>query len=134
EEPAAIAATAMVYADLSGIDSHGISMRISYEKLRDSGHLNVRAQPVVERENTAMALLNADGGLGHPAAVTAMNLAVNKARSAGVGIVSVHNSRHFGTAGYYAKLAAEIGRASCRERVQITEVIRAVATTTRSNN
>lgn len=109
EEPAAIAATAMVYADLSGIDSHGISMLISYEKLRDSGHLNVRAQPVVERENTAMALLNADGGLGHPAAVTAMNLAVDKARSAGVGIVSVHNSRHFGAAGYYAKLAAEAG-------------------------
>ncbi|MBB4688220.1 Ldh family oxidoreductase [Amycolatopsis jiangsuensis] len=102
-------AAAMVYADLSGIDSHGISMLMMYEKLRGNGHLDLHARPVVERENAAMALLDAGGGLGHPAAVAAMNLAIDKAHSAGVGIVSVHNSRHFGAAGYYANFAAEAG-------------------------
>ncbi|MGW0893147.1 Ldh family oxidoreductase [Saccharopolyspora sp. NPDC002578] len=108
-EHVATTAEAMVYADLSGIDSHGISMLMMYERLWDEGHLDLQARPGVERENAAMALLDAGGGLGHVAGVRAMNLAIDKARVAGVGIVSVHNSRHFGAAGYYAGLAAEAG-------------------------
>lgn len=108
-EHVATTAAVMVDADLSGIDSHGISMLMMYEKLRDNGHLKLDARPTVEIENAAMALLDADGGLGHPAATTAMNLAVDKARAAGIGVVSVRNSRHFGAAGYYARIAADAG-------------------------
>ncbi|NKZ01469.1 Ldh family oxidoreductase [Nocardiopsis dassonvillei subsp. albirubida] len=99
----------MVHTDLSGVDSHGISMLMAYEKLRAAGHVKLDARPRVERENAAMALVDAGGGLGHPAAVMAMNLAADKARTAGVGVVSVHNSHHFGAAGHYAALAAEAG-------------------------
>ncbi len=38
-----------------------------------------------------------------------MNLAIEKAREMGVGWVVARNSNHFGTAGWYARMAAEQG-------------------------
>ena len=99
----------MVETDLAGIDSHGISMLMLYEELRAAGKLNLRAQPRIVRENTVTALVDADAGLGHPAGVMGMELAIEKALSMGVGVVSVFNSHHFGAAGYYAAMAAQKG-------------------------
>ena len=39
--------------------------------------------------------------------VFAMNKAIEKAKTAGIGYVGVRNSCHFGAAGYYANLAAK---------------------------
>ena len=38
-----------------------------------------------------------------------MNLAVDKAKEAGIGVVGVRNSHHFGAAGVYARIAAKRG-------------------------
>jgi LDH2 family malate/lactate/ureidoglycolate dehydrogenase len=100
---------AMAYCDRAGIDSHGISMLMMYEEGFRKGKLRVRARPRVVRETAVTALVDAGAGLGHPAAVHAMELAVAKALAAGVGVVSVFNSHHFGAAGYYAALAAAKG-------------------------
>ena len=99
----------MTDTDLSGVDSHGIAMLTLYEELRSRGQLNFRAHPKVVREGPASALIDADNGLGHPAGVMGMRLAVDKARTAGVGVVSVFRSAHFGAAGYYAAIAANEG-------------------------
>ena len=110
--PAAHAETTadvMAHTDLSGIDSHGISMFISYEQLFSAGALNTAASPTVVRETPTMVLLDAQHGLGHPAGVAGMSKAIEKARSTGVGVCSVFNSHHFGAAGYYAELAAREG-------------------------
>lgn len=109
QDYATIAATAIIDADLAGIDSHGVSMLPGYQTLLDKGHLAPWARTTVVRENPATAVLDAGGGLGHPAAVTAMQLATDKALELGVGVVSVRNSQHFGATGYYAGLAAERG-------------------------
>jgi LDH2 family malate/lactate/ureidoglycolate dehydrogenase len=61
------------------------------------------------RENIVTALVDADAGLGHPASVFAMELAMAKAKIAGVGVVTVRNSHHFGAAGYYAAMAPREG-------------------------
>ncbi|WP_224392411.1 Ldh family oxidoreductase [Pseudonocardia sp. ICBG1293] len=108
-EQVATTAAVMTHTDLSGIDSHGISMLMSYETLRRSERLRLDARPEVVRRTAAMALIDAQGGLGHPAAVVATDLAVEMARAAGVGVVSVRNSHHFGAAGHYAAMAAEAG-------------------------
>jgi LDH2 family malate/lactate/ureidoglycolate dehydrogenase len=102
-------ADVMVDTDLAGIDSHGLSMLMFYEGIRDRGELVLDAAPVVAREHGATALLDARGGLGHPAAVMGMELAVEKAAAFGVGVVTVFNSHHFGAAGYYASIAARHG-------------------------
>ena len=102
-------AQAMLETDLSGVDSHGISMLMDYQSSRDKGKLNLSARPRIVRENAVTALIDADAGLGHPAAAMGMELAITKARALGVGVVTVRNSHHFGAAGYYAALASKQG-------------------------
>ncbi len=108
-EAVATTVTVMVATDLSGVDSHGVSMLMDYENSRAKGKLNIHARPTIVRQNAVTALIDADAGLGHPAAVLGMETAIAKARAAGVGVVTVRNSHHFGAAGYYASLAAAAG-------------------------
>lgn len=109
ETQASSSADVMVDTDLSGVDSHGISMLIDYDRSRRNGRLNLAACPRIVREKGVTALVDADAGLGHAAAVMAMNLAIERARDMGVGIVCVRNSHHFGAAGYYVRMAAAAG-------------------------
>lgn len=107
--PAQTTVDAMLYSDLSGIDSHGISMLMQYESYWRKGQLNLKACPRIVRESPVTALIDANAGLGHPAAVMGMVLACKKALAAGIGVVSVCNSHHFGATGYYAALAPKHG-------------------------
>lgn len=100
---------AILYADLAGIDSHGISLLMTYEDYWTKGKVDFRARPEIVRQNAVMAVVDARAGLGHPAGVMAMELAISKAQSVGIGAVSVFNSHHFGAAGYYAALALRNG-------------------------
>jgi len=106
---AATTAEAMVETDLMGIDSHGLSMLMMYERLRDSGQLDLTARPRVLLDAPATALVDGGANLGHPNADFAMRLAVEKARKAGIGAVGVRNSHHFGAAGHYARIACAAG-------------------------
>lgn len=106
---AARTAEVMAWADLHGIDSHGISMIPPYFERQKSGILSMAATPRVERETPVSALIDADGGLGHEPSRQAMELAIAKANSIGVGIVTVRNSAHFGACGFYTSMAADAG-------------------------
>ena len=102
-------AEVMVETDLRGVDSHGISMLPTYDREYRAGRLNLTPSFRTVREGPAFALIDADASLGHPVSVHAMNLAVDKCLAAGVGVVAVRNSHHFGAAGCYAKIAADRG-------------------------
>jgi LDH2 family malate/lactate/ureidoglycolate dehydrogenase len=108
-DPAYTTADALVYSDLAGIDTHGISLLATYEEYWTKGKANFRARPRVVRETPVTALVDGDAGFGHSAAVMGMELAIKKALSMGVGVVSVFNSHHFGATGYYAALAPKQG-------------------------
>ncbi|MDX2480161.1 MAG: Ldh family oxidoreductase [Desulfuromusa sp.] len=103
------AVEAMVAADLWGIDSHGISMLMQYEEMFRDGKLEMKSEPRIVRDSAVMALIDGAKGLGHIVATIAMNMAVDKCLAAGIGVVSVFNSTHFGAAGYYALKAAQRG-------------------------
>ena len=108
-EHAATTAEVMVETDLRGVDSHGISMMPTYDKEFRAGRLNMKPKFKTLRDAPSMALIDADAGLGHAVSVAGMNLAVDKCLQAGVAVVSVFNSHHFGAAGYYSKIAADRG-------------------------
>ena len=57
--------------------------------------------------NLAWAIVDGHSGLGMVTSIFAMNLAIEKAKSAGLAYVGVRNSCHFGAAGYYANMAAK---------------------------
>ena len=108
-EGAATTADILAYADLCGIDSHGLSMLPPYDKLRRAGLLNIEARPAVTRETPVSAIVDAGGGLGHPAGRLAMQTAIAKAKSIGMASVVVRNTAHYGACGYYTKMAADAG-------------------------
>jgi LDH2 family malate/lactate/ureidoglycolate dehydrogenase len=108
-DAATTSAEVMVDTDLSAIDSHGISMLVVYEKLLSGGLLNPLARPEMVIDGPAFAVVDGHRGLGHPTAVLAMNVAIEKALRCGIGAVAVRNSLHFGAVGYYARLASHKG-------------------------
>lgn len=109
EEDIATTVHVMVETDLRGIDSHGVGMLASYQEKKDHGRIKPRPNVRVLQETPAVALLDADCSMGHPPSVNAMKLAVQKAKTVGIGAVGVRNSNHYGAAGYYSLLAADLG-------------------------
>lgn len=106
---AATCAALMVRTDLRGVDSHGIGMLPKYVEWTRAGFVQPGAEPVVERDDLATALVDGRKGLGHPASLLAMELAVAKAATYGIGIVAVRNSNHFGACANYSMMALERG-------------------------
>src|SRR3954464_13506807 len=109
EENAEDTADILSWADLHGVDSHGISMIPGYDRLRRDGRANMQARPRILKETPVSALIDGDGGLGHVPARFAMQVAIEKAKQSGVAIAAVRNSAHFGATGYYTLMAARQG-------------------------
>jgi len=100
-------AEVLVASDVRGIESHGVARLEQYVAAIEAGVLDPVAQPEIVRQSAATALVDAHNGLGHVAGVFAMRLAIAKAQTADVGVVSLRNSNHYGIAGYYAMMALE---------------------------
>jgi LDH2 family malate/lactate/ureidoglycolate dehydrogenase len=109
EESAETTADILSWADLHGVDSHGMSMIPGYDRLRRNGRANMQARPRIIKETAVSALVDGDGGLGHVPAHFAMRVAIDKAKAAGMAITAVRNSAHFGATGYYTLMAANEG-------------------------
>ena len=84
-------------------------MLTGYARRLRSGGLRTDATPTIADEGPAWALVDGHSVLGQVTSTFATRLAIQKARSSGVGFVTVRNSCHFGAAGYYAWLAAREG-------------------------
>lgn len=103
---AANAADVLVTTDTFGVLSHGTKNLYQYILKMKAGGLDPRAEPTVEREGPAWAVLDGHDALGMLSAHKAMELAIEKAKKCGIAYVGVRNSCHFGAAGYYANMAA----------------------------
>ncbi len=99
----------LLAADLSGIESHGVQRLIRYHKEITSGLVKIDAKPEIVFETPLSAVIEGNDCMGQVLSVDAMNLAIEKAKKSGFGMVTVRNSNHYGIAGYYTKLAAEQG-------------------------
>ncbi len=107
DKDASTAATALLAADLRGIDSHGVARLSGYVRLWEAGRVNTKPNIKVVHETPSTAVVDGDAGLGLVVAPAAMAIVIEKAKKAGTGWVSVKNSNHFGIAGYHAMLALE---------------------------
>jgi LDH2 family malate/lactate/ureidoglycolate dehydrogenase len=105
-EHAADSAATLVWANLRGVDTHGVrNLRHNYIAGLKSGKIKRAATFRIEYETPITARVDGDDGLGLAAGPWAMRLAIEKAAATGVGIVAVRNSHHFGAAGAHAMLA-----------------------------
>ncbi|CCV05981.1 Malate/L-lactate dehydrogenase [Mesorhizobium metallidurans STM 2683] len=106
-EKAEKSAGVLAWADLHGLESHGIALLVEYNERRLTRPINFQSKPAIVQETPVSALIDGDGGLGHEPAISAMETAIAKATPAGVGVVSVRNSGHFGALGYFTTMATD---------------------------
>ncbi len=100
---------AFLAADLAGIESHGIQRMIRYDGAVKDGMVDPHAVPETVWETPLSAVIDAKKAMGQLVSIQAMKLAMEKAKTHGIGMVTVRNSNHFGIAGYYARMAAAEG-------------------------
>lgn len=107
EAHAETATKALLSADLRGIDSHGVARLSGYVRLWEVKRVNATPDIRIIHESPSTAVIDGDSGLGLVIAPFAMQVAIEKAKTAGTGWVSVQNSNHFGIAAHHAMMALE---------------------------
>lgn len=97
-------AALMVEADARGAEAHGVFRLPQYVKRIQSGGMNRRPNIRVVRDQPAAALVDGDNAMGHLVMSRAAEIAIEKARTAGVAWVGARNSNHAGPALLYARM------------------------------
>jgi LDH2 family malate/lactate/ureidoglycolate dehydrogenase len=101
---AAVTAGAMLDADLSGSDAHGIFRLPGYVRTLKRGHINVKPDIRIVEQGPATALVDGDNGMGHLVMTYVANKAVEMARETGLAWVGARRSNHAGAASTYAAI------------------------------
>jgi LDH2 family malate/lactate/ureidoglycolate dehydrogenase len=104
-----ICAEVIIAADRRGIDSHGVSRLkpIYYDRIVKSGIQQPVTKFEVVRDCKATAVVDGHHGMGMVIAKRCMEMAIEKARVHGLGMVVARNSTHYGYAAHYALMAVE---------------------------
>ncbi|MBV8074376.1 MAG: Ldh family oxidoreductase [Candidatus Eremiobacteraeota bacterium] len=108
-DDARVVADVLSAADARGIEAHGTATLDALLARLRSGAIDPapRGGRKTVRETPTSLVLDAAGGLGHPASREAMERTIGKASRAGTAFAAVRNSSDFGFAGYYAMMALE---------------------------
>lgn len=109
EEHAGLISRLLTNSELRGVRSHGIGWAPGYCQLLKEGRLNTRPQVEVVHENVTTAVVDGDGSLGYMPTTRATELAITKAREAGIGMGLVRHIGHYGAAGHYTRVCAAAG-------------------------
>lgn len=109
EADAAKVASLMVEADIYGYSTHGVFRLRQYLARLADGGCNPAPNVTIAQETVATALIDGDNGLGHLAMAAARDLAIEKARAAGIGWVGVRRGNHAGPLALYVRPQAEAG-------------------------
>jgi len=100
-------ATVLIWANLRGVDSHGVLRIPFYVQEVDGGYMKPKHNIQVIQETPATMIVEADLAFGPVVTTSAMNQAIEKAKAAGIGWVFIRNTSHQGAMGYYSLMAAE---------------------------
>lgn len=106
---AAVEASIMAEADLLGVPSHGVRMLPPLLAAIKEGRIQAQAEFSILRETTATSLLDTGNGPGRSASCHAMDDAISRARSCGIGACLAMRTTHWGRAHAYAARAARQG-------------------------
>jgi LDH2 family malate/lactate/ureidoglycolate dehydrogenase len=108
---AAVVAEVLVWADLRGVDTHGVMRIPRYVDLIECGDMNPRPAIRIRTETPASVLIEADRAAGPVAMTRAAAEAMRKARDAGIGLALARATTHTAALGYYTLAIAREGMA-----------------------
>lgn len=121
-EKARLAASVLVYANLRGVDSHGVQLVTHYVGQIEAGDVNPAAGGHVVSENQACLLYDGEHGLGSWTAEICCGHAIRLARQYGIALVITRETSHFGPAAFWTQrisAAGQIGIAMCDSSPQV---------------
>lgn len=106
QEHAEKVADILIHADLRGVNSHGVLRTEHYVNRIKAGGINPTSEPNFVASGPVTGTVDGDDGFGHVNADIAMDKAIEMAKVAGVGMVTVMNSSHCGALSYFVEKAA----------------------------
>jgi LDH2 family malate/lactate/ureidoglycolate dehydrogenase len=110
EADAKLCADVLLESDRRGIESHGVNrFKPIYLDRIKAGIQKPVTDFEVLRETPCTAVADGHDGMGQVIGVKSMQIAIDKAKKYGIGMVAVRNSTHYGIAGYYCTMATEAG-------------------------
>ena len=111
EEDALICADVLISADKRGIDSHGVGRLkpIYIDRILKGGIQKPVTEFEVVRDKKATAVVDGHDGMGMVISKRCMQMAIDKAKDHGLGMVVARNSTHYGFAAYYPLMAVDEG-------------------------
>ncbi len=103
-------AASLVGAEIRGHNSHGV-IRLStlYKAMIESGSIDPKATPVVERHSPAVASVDGNRAFGQLTGEYIVDAGIEGAAEAGISVVGVRGGCHLGRIGEWAERAAEAG-------------------------
>ncbi len=110
DEDARTCADVLILSDKRGIDSHGIGRfkTIYYDRINAGIQFPVTEFEIV-KESPTTAVVDGHHGMGMVVSKRSMQMAIDKAREYGLGMVAVRNSTHYGFCAYYTLMAEKAG-------------------------
>ncbi|MCL1941465.1 MAG: Ldh family oxidoreductase, partial [Synergistaceae bacterium] len=109
-EDAAVCTDVVLESDRRGIESHGLNrLKPTYVDRIKAKIQNPVTNFEIVKDSAATAVVDGHDGMGQVVAKRCMQMAIDKAKKFGLGMVVARNSTHFGIAGYYASMAVKNG-------------------------
>jgi len=109
-EDAKICTDVLLESDRRGIESHGCNrFKPVYLDRIKAGIQNPITNFEIIKETETTAVVDGHDGMGQVIGYKSMQMAIDKAKKYGMGMVVVRNSCHYGIAGYYTSMAAKQG-------------------------
>lgn len=106
-EDACIITEVLTETEMRGVFTHGFLRLERYINCIKSGGIKTDGKYSVLFDSPSWASIDGNDNLGIVISYKAMNLAMEKAKATGIGIVNVKGSHHFGAAGYYSSMCAD---------------------------
>ncbi len=104
-EDAELTADSLVFANLRGIDTHGVTRLDTLVRKLEAEVIKARPRIKVIKDKGATILLDGDNGMGQVVAHRAMRMAINRAAESGVSLVGAINGGHIGALAYWPMMA-----------------------------
>lgn len=102
-------ANVLVWANLRGVDSHGVSRIPRYVEMFESGEAKARPTMLVSYPRPAVVVIDADSAPGPVAMQRAASEVIAVGRRTGVAWAAVRGTVHTGAIGYYVSEVVDAG-------------------------
>jgi len=107
EEEADVFAQSLVFADLRGIGSHGVTRLSTYSKRVSSGVIRSGVVPEILSDHGGAIAVDGKDGIGAYVARKTVDWCMERAKRFGCCCATVKNGTHFGSAAFYTEYAAQ---------------------------